>query len=86
MQKLQSIDARGEYERSPVIDGRLNINIARVVAHSNWARKYGAEPITRTLAALVKLGQLAKGRRINTKKSMVPSNEHFVVIRLKRLS
>jgi hypothetical protein len=27
MQKLRAIDAKGSYERSPMIDGRLNINL-----------------------------------------------------------
>lgn len=84
MQKLRAIDAKGVYERSPVIDGVLNINLARVVNNGDWASKYGSEAILRTVAALVKLGLLGKGHRYNTKKNVVPSPFHFTVAKFKK--
>jgi len=68
MQKLRAIDAQGSYERSPTIDGRLNINLPRVIHKGDWASKYGSEAVQRTVAALVKLGQLGKGQKYNTKR------------------
>lgn len=84
MQKLRAIDAKGVYERSPVVDGVLNINLARVVNNGDWASKYGSEAILRTVAALVKLGLLGKGHRYNTKKNVVPSPFHFTVAKFKK--
>jgi len=79
MAKLRAIDAKGFYSKSPVIDGRLNINLARVISNHGWTDKYGAEPVNRTLQALVKLGQLAKGSRLSTQKKVVDSDYHFRV-------
>jgi hypothetical protein len=84
MQKLRAIDAAGSYERSPVIDGRLNINLARVIHKCDWASKYGSEAILRTVAALVKLGQLGKGQKYNTKKKVVFSEFHVTVAKFKK--
>src|SRR5260370_16136823 len=86
MKKLRAIDAQGSYERSPTIDGRLNINLPRVIHKGDWASKYGSEAVQRTVAALVKLGQLGKGQKYNTKKKVVPSSFHFTVTKFKRES
>ena len=84
MQKLRAIDAKGVYERSPVIDGVLNINLPRVVNNGDWPSKYGSEAVLRTVGALVKLRLLRKGHRYNTRKKVVPSDFHFTVTKFKK--
>ncbi len=62
LQKLRQIDQQGAYERSPVIDGRLNINLARVIHKNNWVSRYGSEAVQRTISSLLKLGMLGRGK------------------------
>jgi hypothetical protein len=76
--KLRAIDEKGEYERSPVIEGRLNICLPRVVHKNHW-EKYGSEAVQRTLASLIKLGLLRAGKKLNQKSKVVASEHHVVV-------
>jgi hypothetical protein len=78
MSTLRRIAAEGKYERSPVIDGALHINLARVVHNFGW-EKYGVEAVQRTVASLIKLGQLQQGKKLNTKSKIVSSKHHVVV-------
>jgi hypothetical protein len=79
MDEFRKIDAKGSYERSPIIEGKLNINVARVIHNRNWAYRFGAEVVTRTVSALMKAGQLGEGHRLNQKGSVVPSKFHVTV-------
>jgi hypothetical protein len=84
MKKLRAIDAKGSYDRSPLIDGVLNINLARVIHKCDWAGKYGSETLQRAVAALVKLGQLREGQKYNTKRKVVKSRFHFIVTKFEK--
>jgi hypothetical protein len=77
---LARIDAEGKYERSPVINGNLNINVTRVIHQNNWKR-FGIEAVQRTIASLVKSGLLQQGFRLNTQSKIVLSKYHVVVSR-----
>src|SRR5439155_22754899 len=79
---LRRIDQQGSYERSPVIDDRVQINLARVIRNNNWAR-FGIEAVERTIKSLIKTGQLKEGYRYNTKGKLVPSKHHTVYMRLR---
>ncbi len=80
MDTLTRIDADGKYERSPVINGNLNINITRVIHKYDWKR-YGIEAVQRTIASLIKAGLLQPGFKLNTKGKVVSSKFHVVVSR-----
>jgi hypothetical protein len=80
MDTLTRIDANGAYDRSPVIQGRLNINLARVIHKYNWKR-YGIEAVQRTVQSLTKSGQLQQGFRLDTQGKVVRSKHHVVVTR-----
>ena len=78
MEAFSRIAAEGKYDRSPVIKGNLNINVARVIYNLNW-KKFGIEAVSRTIQSLIKAGQIQQGFRVNTKGKIVPSKQHIVV-------
>ena len=83
---LSRIDKEGVYERSPVIEGRLQIGLARVINKFGW-KKYGADAIYRQVKALVDCGQLmyglkyAEGKPGGEGRKIVASKMHVVVVR-----
>jgi hypothetical protein len=82
---LRRVDKDGQYERSPVIEGRLCISVSRVFRNNHW-EKYGADVVDRLIAALVRTGQLTYGKKYAAggdpdTKRVVDSKHHVVVVR-----
>jgi len=85
MDTLSRIDKEGKYERSPVIDGRLQINVPRVISNHDW-KKYGLDVVMRTIDSAVRAGQLLYGKRFaegNPGKAERRTVEckHYVIVR-----